>query len=587
MSSQPSTNSVISTKKPKKSLNSKPFPQKQIDLRLACLLVGIFAFLSTVRAQSNPLIDILSKELDREFEVLSKADDPVYYMDYQVMDVNQQIIHTNLGSLVNSTHSRRRTANVNIRIGDYQRDNTHNVNEFNQQQFNAMPIALETNEQAISHMFWTMTNIKYQAAVEEYRQATAREDKTTTADFTKEKPEVYIEEIEEKDLTRDTDEIEARLKRLSALFLQNENIIIGEVSLNREVKTKYFVSTEGSKVAHQIEYNFLSISGNILDSEGAFIPLYQTYFAYDLDELPDEESLKADINRLIETLVALQSAPLAEPYSGPAILHPRAAGVFFHEIFGHRIEGSRLSSEYDSQTFKEKVGESVLPKSISVYMDPTIKELGDQALLGHYLFDDEGVRAQKVNVVEGGILKNFLMTRKPLDSFVSSNGHARTEGGMAPVSRQSNLIVEADRQLSEDDLRKQLIKECKKQGKKYGYYFVDVEGGFTNTNRFSPNAFNIMPTVVYKVYVDGRPDELVRGVDLIGTPLSMFAEIKAASDHRATFNGYCGAESGNVPVSATAPGLLVRRIETQKKMRETNEDEAPILSRPLSGKAND
>ena len=125
-----------------------------------------------------------------------------------------------------------------------------------------------------------------------------------------------------------------------------------------------------------------------------------------------------------------------------------------------------------------------------------------------------------------------------------------------------------------------LIKECKKQGKAYGYLFRDVMGGFTNTARYMPNAFNIFPTEVYRIYTDGRPDELVRGVDLIGTPLAMFSEIAAAGNKPGVFHGFCGAESGSVPVSAIAPALLVKKIETQKKMKSQLDE--TILPRPDS-----
>ncbi len=563
----------------------KNLPHATIKAKLIGLTLLFLINSSNVFAQGDSLITILSNELDREFAILSKLEDPVYYMDYHIRDDKSLSVTADLGSLSQSGNTHSRVASVNIRIGAYQKDNTHEsgqiMDEFGGMN-NAIPIPLENNEKAIAQSLWILTDLKYREAEDQYSQVKSQEEVSETADFSEEEPEVFIGEVKDIDIVSDQKLIEENLKSLSALFLENEDIVNGTISLNRTLETKYFVSSEGSRIVHQLRYNFLIISATIRDSEGELIPLYQTYFAFDDDGLPEIETLKKDIGQIMSTLVELQSAPFAEPYTGPAILHPRAAGVFFHEIFGHRIEGSRLNSDYDSQTFMEKVGEQVLPKSISVYMDPTIDKLAGQDLLGYYLFDDEGVRAQRVKVVEHGILRNFLMTRTPLEQFPNSNGHARTEAGYSPVSRQSNLIVEAAKQLSEEDLRKQLLKECKNQKKEYGYYFMDVQGGFTNTDRFSPNAFNIMPTLVYRVFVDGRPDQLVRGVNLIGTPLSMFAEIKAASQDRATFNGFCGAESGSIPVSATAPGLLVRRIETQKKFRMTSPENTPLLSRPQS-----
>ena len=269
-----------------------------------------------------------------------------------------------------------------------------------------------------------------------------------------------------------------------------------------------------------------------------------------------------------------------EPYEGPAILSAGSAGVFFHEIFGHRVEGQRQKSESDGQTFTKKVGERLLPKSFNIVFDPTTSRYQGTDLNGYYKYDDEGVKAQKVNVVENGVLKGFLMSRCPIEGYTKSNGHGRAQAGMEPVARQSNLIVESSKMHSMDELRKMLIKECEKQDKEFGLLFKEVVGGFTLTGRRMPNAFNIMPTEVYRVFVDGRPDELVKGVDLIGTPLAMFSKIVAAGDESAIFTGTCGAESGSVPVTAISPALFISQIEIQK--RQKTESVPPILPMPVS-----
>jgi TldD protein len=325
-------------------------------------------------------------------------------------------------------------------------------------------------------------------------------------------------------------------------------------------------------------YAYLYVSGSIRATDGDIVPLHLSYFAFSPSQLPGDDVILKEVDVMIEKLKKLKDAPLAEPYSGPAILHSQTAGVFFHEIFGHRIEGHRLRNEFDGQTFLSKIKEQVLPKSISVTFDPTINSIEGTPLNGYYQYDDEGVKSRKVDVVDKGILKTFLMSRTPLANIPNSNGHARAADGAEAVSRQSNLVVETTNPVSMNSLRKMLIKECQKQGKKYGYLFQNVIGGFTTTDRYNPNAFNIFPTEVYRIYVDGRPDELVRGVDLIGTPLAMFAEITASGDKREVFTGFCGAESGNVPVSAVAPSLFVRRIETQKKPK--SQLESPLIPKP-------
>jgi predicted Zn-dependent protease len=308
------------------------------------------------------------------------------------------------------------------------------------------------------------------------------------------------------------------------------------------------------------------------------LPLYNSYFSRTLDGLPDEKQLLADVREMMSLLARLRRAPLVDPYSGPAILSGRAAGVFFHEIFGHRVEGSRHRQSDDGQTFGGRLNESVLPSFLSVSFDPTLKTRANTELIGSYQYDDEGVQARRVNVVENGLLRTFLLGRAPLRTILQSNGHGRGEAGAVPMSRQSNLIVEASKSVSSEALVTMLKEEAKRQGKPFGLLFDNIEGGFTTTGRSNPNAFNVMPNVVYRIYTDNRPPELVRGVDLIGTPLSAFSKFIAASTKIDVFNGVCGAESGNVPVSASSPELLVSEVEVQKKAvsQETN----PILPAP-------
>jgi predicted Zn-dependent protease len=235
----------------------------------------------------------------------------------------------------------------------------------------------------------------------------------------------------------------------------------------------------------------------------------------------------------------------------------------------------------DAQTFSGKIGQAVLPAFLSVAFDPTLKKVGNIELMGHYVYDDQGVKGQRTTVVDKGTLKTFLLDRAPLKGVVAasrSNGHGRAEPGYAPVSRQSNLVVESSKSVSSEELMNMLRDEARKQGKAFGLFFDNIEGGFTNTQRGSANAFNVLPNVVYRIYTDGRAPELVRGVDLIGTPLSAFARIAATGDKTDVFNGVCGAESGGVPVSASSPALLVSEVEVQKKAQ--SQETAPILPAP-------
>jgi len=304
----------------------------------------------------------------------------------------------------------------------------------------------------------------------------------------------------------------------------------------------------------------------------------ETFQAPSAKGLPDEKELTAKAEKMAADLDDLRKAPVAEPYAGPALLSGRAAAVFFHEVLGHRLEGHRQRDEDEGQTFTKKVGQEVLPKFLSITDDPTKKEVNGIKLAGNYEYDDEGVPARRVEVITDGVLKNFLMSRMPIKNFDNSNGHGRNQPGLMPTGRQGNLIVSSSQTVPEKDMRQKLIDEIKQQNKPYGLYFDDIQGGFTLTTRQLPQAFQVLPVVVYKVYADGRPDELVRGVDIVGTPLAALTRIIATSDEQHIFNGVCGAESGSVPVSAVAPAMLFSEMEVQKRGHE--HDRPPILPPP-------
>ncbi|WP_143785718.1 metallopeptidase TldD-related protein [Ohtaekwangia koreensis] len=556
------------------------------------ICLSLFSVSSSVWAQQDSLMNILQAELTRSMQELKKATIPAYYIDYRVHDIQYAHLQASFGSLTQSVANKNRVLMTRVKVGDYKFDNTHPMSL---REMNYMPgsggsgramLPYENDALAIKYGVWTATQGEYKQALETYKSVKASSERvgaqpSVIPDFSNEQPASYYEPpLPDFSSTVNLTVWQEKIKKYSALFLQNKDLVTADVNLSITAERKYFLSTENTKIVQNSTAVYMNIAASIRATDGDIVPLHISYYAAMPEGLPGDEKIMEDVKKMIATLAKLQNAPLAEPYSGPAILVAQTAGVFFHEIFGHRIEGHRLKNEEDGQTFKAKVGELVLPKTLNVYFDPTLHAIAGKSVNGWFQYDDEGIKSQRVNVVEKGILKNFLMSRTPLENFAHSNGHGRASVGADPVSRQSNLVVETDKPVSMTDLRKMLIKECNKQGKAYGYLFKDVVGGFTVTDRYNPNAFNIFPTEVYRIYTDGRPDELVRGVDLIGTPLAMFAEIQAAANDRDVFIGFCGAESGSVPVSASSPSLFVRRIETQKKPKEHLE--TMLLERPGS-----
>ncbi len=558
------------------------------------LLAGLWAWgMAALPAMAQrPLLSLMAQELEREFAELAQQEVPPYYLSFRVDDITTTDIEASFGDLMASDRDRRRILTVQVRVGSPQLDNTHEVRyqdgdlQLGWGDSRWAPFPLEDRPQAVAQALWQRTDLEYRRAVEDLAKVRANVAVTVEAedkspDFSPAPVEVYEQPLLP-EISFDQILWEQRLRRISRLFLNDPDINRSSVSLRLTRVEKYFVSSEGARLVHGRTAARLNLWGEVKAEDGMVLPLYKTYFAFTLDSLPSEERLLAEAGELVRKLSAIKKAPIVEAYAGPALLTAGSAGVFFHEIFGHRVEGERQKSEYDAQTFKRKVGQPVLPRQLSVYFDPTSEYYRGLALNGAYLFDDQGVRGQRVEVVKNGILRGFLMSRTPIDGFPRSNGHGRAQAGMQPVARQSNLIVETSQRLSLEELRRLFLAEVRRQGKEYGYLFADVTGGFTMTGRFIPNAFNVTPTEVYRVYVDGRPDELVRGVDLVGTPLSVFSQIAAAGGEPEVFNGTCGAESGGVPVSAVSPALFVKQIEIQRQ--DKSQARPPILPRPSIGR---
>jgi TldD protein len=553
---------------------------------LTLIAVALFAATESAHVQSTTepaLLGIMQDELRRNLDALKTAPNPAYFVGYTVHDTRSNRFAASVGALLRSDQSQTRAASVEVRVGDYTFDNTHPLrgDSGGGPRITRVNLPLTDAEAPIRLELWRGTDRAYRQSAEALTRARTNaaakiQDDDPAPDFSREEPQVHIEAPTGYSI--DTREWEERLRRLSAPFSEDPLIFRSDVSLSVEATNRYYTNSEGSRIATGELFCRIMIQAATKADDGMELPLYSSFFSRTIDGLPAESVLLAEVRSMIELLARLRDAPLVDPFSGPAILSGRAAGVFFHEIFGHRVEGHRQRSADDAQTFAKSVGQAVLPEFMSVVFDPTRRLRGTTELHGYYQFDDEGVKARPVTVVAKGILQTFLLGRAPLQQFPQSNGHGRAQAGFVPVSRQSNLVVEADKSVTQERLVEMLKEEARRQGKPFGLLFDNIEGGFTFTGRSTPNAFNVLPNVVYRVYADGRPLELVRGVDLIGTPLAAFGKILAASNAVDVFNGMCGAESGSVPVSASSPSLLVSEVEVQKKAQ--SQETLPILAAP-------
>ena len=536
-----------------------------------------------VAAKPSPLIGAMQTELDRSFRTLGSQDIPAYFIGYTLTDTQRAEVSGSNGALLSSSEVRNRWLQVAVRTGDYNKDNTHKVGERQLPAGGPGTVApVDDDAEVLRRAIWLETDDQYRAAAEALiKIKTGREVKVETAegqapDFSKEQPHKSFGP--QVSFTLDRTPWENHVRAYTKAFRESPAILNSIVTFSALAQNVFQVNTEGTQLQFgQIRYRLeLFIQGKAPD--GMNIERYYNFDWVDPKDAPDDKAVAAASATLRKEMEGLVAAPINEPTVGPALLTGRAAAVFFHEVFGHRAEGHRQKDITEGQTFAKKVGEPILPDFLSIVDDTTRKKLGNEDLLGYYQFDDEGVPAQKVTLVDHGVLKAFEMSRSPLVGFPHSNGHGRRQLGATPVSRQGNLIVESSKMVTNAQLRAKLIELVKQQGKPYGLLIDDIAGGFTFTGRGQPQAFQVQPLVVYKVFADGRPDELVRGVDIVGTPLAALTKIVATGDTPEVFNGYCGAESGSVPVSAASPAILTSELEVQKK--ETDTDRPPILPPP-------
>ena len=533
----------------------------------------------------DAVLDAMATELDRSFQALQGEKQPPYFLSFEITEDKSVVVNAAFGQITSLNNSLERMLDIDLRVGDYLVDNTHPVN---------VPFALGNliglappavvpieDSIALSSVLWLYTDKKYKEAVTQLTNVQSIlqaqvEKPDQSGDFSQTPTESYIEDAIELDV--DVDLLKRKISLYSQYFSEAEHVRSNRASITANIETRWFVNSEGTRIKVSHPYFRLVLSASTKADDGMVLSKALTFEGTSQESLLQDAKVVTEIQQLIADLKALREAPLVDPYTGPAILFGRATGVFFHEILGHRLEGHRLKNDDDGQTFLKRVDEQILPESISVYFDPTVERYGDITLFGTYLFDNQGVKARRVQIVDRGVLKGFLMSRRPLEGFPTSNGHGRKNKGNLAIARQSNMFVEVENPVSYETLEELLVARVKEEDKPFGLIFHDIQGGFTSTGVAMPNAFNVTPVLVYKVYPDGKK-EVVRGANLIGTPLTTFSRVEQGANDYAVFNGMCGAESGWVPVSTVAPSMLISQVEVQKS--GTSRDIPPILQSPV------
>ena len=525
----------------------------------------------------------LETELQRGMKVFKKQKPAVYYLSYTYTEQEEKSLAVAESGVLRQSDQNRAYLGVMARAGSPRLDNTRELKSGGSSYYMptvGVPFFPNKDGKAFRTFVWRLTQDAVDGAQKGFTRAqadslTSSDRSDPSDDFVFPPKEQYCRE--EAFPSFDLEKIKVLLLKASSLAQGEKFILDSNFSFSTRMGYRYFVDSVGSRIKTPFVYARMGYMVTGQTADGSRLTRSEYYDVLNEKELPDEEKFLADVKRSIAELNTLYTAPEAEPMTAPAILKNRAMAVFVHEVLGHRVEGHRQKDDAFGKTFTEKVGKPVVSPILSIVDDPTLAYFDGIPLRGFYEYDDEGVKSRPVTIIENGVLKNFLMSSSPIEGFPLSNGHGRAALGSRPVARMGNTRVIASETVPYQKLEQMLLDEIKRQGKPYGFIIEDLSGGFTQTSTYAPQAFKLEPTMVYRIYPDGRK-EAVRGADMVGTPLVSFNKVLAAADDYAVFNGSCGAESGWVPVSGIAPSVLLEALEIEKT--EKSGDKPPLLPPP-------
>ena len=554
---------------------------------LLLLLAAAVAFTPDAQDPRQRMLSAMADELARAHQSLQlRGHEAPYFLSYAVRGIDTEEVGAKYGAVFLDQTRHARRLQVDVRVGSYAFDNTGQQELFDFEGSDSGYTAgreapLDDDPTALRNALWLLTDENYKKSLSAYLKKKGKEvykpdDPDAPPSFSREVPHVSIDPPADHPFDREAWERETRAQ--TERLRTHPELFDSQMRVSMDHETREFASTEGTRlVTEQVIYG-LHVQAWARAPDGMLLEDSRDYYGARESELPRGDALAAHVQEMVGELLALRDAPVLDPYTGPALLAPEAAGVLFHEAVGHRLEGERQNDDKDGHTFKGQVGKPILPFFLTILDDPTARALSGVSLNGYYRFDDQGVPGQRATLVEKGVLRSFLLSRAPVQGFTLSNGHGRSAPGRDPVARMSNLIVESSKKVSAAKLKEALIAEAKRQDKPFGLLIRDVTGGNTDTSGYAYQAFKGQPRLVYKVDAKTGAETLVRGVEIVGTPLLSINKIIATGDDPRVFNGYCGAESGFVPVSTVAPTVLVSEIELQRTRKDSGRP--PVMASP-------
>jgi len=522
------------------------------------------------------IIPILRKSARRALRMRVEGFPRPYYCSFLLRDINWFNTWASSGSTYRRRADRTRNVYCDLRVNSYRYDQvTHGgLADNDEERESVSHVTAPIDDRAYDGLrfaLWRLSEAKFREALADYSQKEAARISTVDPNrkfhsFVKIKPSVSLtfnrpERIDEEKWTR-------FCKSASQWMSELPHVSASWVEFDVTQQTNIFVNTEGSVIVQHKQLYMLCATLRKLTKEGSKLEQELVINTATYKELPDLPTFKKMLLQKYQQLLKLMRAKTIHSFSGPVLLCPIPAGLLFHEAIGHRLEGSRLLSVGEGQTFKGQIGKRILNVPLSIRDNPKLKVFNGKRCIGAYDFDDEGTPARNTVLVADGFLKGFLTTRSAISArdFVPT-GHARSKKYQRPISRMAVTIIEGHNPLSFKELKGLLVEEINKQKKPFGMIVYETSGGETDTTAYDFQAFAGEISYATLVYPDGK-EVPVRGVDFVGTPLQALNNIIAVGEEQVLDNGFCGAESGLLPVSTISPAILLSDLELQAKDEE-------------------
>jgi TldD protein len=537
------------------------------SLLLLALLLGAtsaFAAEPPTQGADDTILRDLQIEMARSKTQLRLENMSVpYFIDYRVMDIDDWQADAAFGGIRSESRSRIRFLLVQVRLGDYKQDNSSARGE------GAVEVVpLDNDEHAFRFQIWSATDKAYKQAVEALTDKQARLKQLTidhpVDDFAHADAVQSLQPIV--DLKVEREPWLKMLRDASALYTRDPKVQFLGAALSFKAVNRYYLNSEGTVVRSGEELYRIQANGNTQADDGMRLERSAGFTATSLGDLPKPAEFQNRASDMLATLKQLRDAPLAdEDYHGPVLLSDDASATVFSSLLGDNLLGNKPDLGQNARVrgqFASSYKTRVLPEFLTLVDDPTLTAISGMALLGHYEVDDEGVRAQRVPLVEKGVLVNYLLGRQPIRDFPSSNGHGRATLPLSwPAPAMGNLVIRANDAVAPEELKKKLIAICKDRGLEYGY-FAETMG---------PNR---TPRMLYRVWANDGHEELVRG-GLFGDldQRSMRSNIVAVGNDQ-----YIDNEIQPVPHSVVAPSILFDDLEV--KRQTTNKDKLPEYPAP-------